>query len=133
MTSIVRNNVRLTERQDEIFRLVLAGKQVKQMAAELNISMSTVGSQLMWIRKKFNVKTTRELMLLGKASPNVSAELAMLRADAAGFDAWRKTLIKEISIVTAQRDEYKRQLEELKAIPAVQVVLSRINGAGRSA
>lgn len=130
MASIIRNQVRLTEKQDQVFRLVLQGKMIKEVAAELNISPSSASGSLEWIRKKFGVKTTRQLIALARPSMNVAAELARLRADVAGFDAWRKTLVREIAMVTAQRDEYRRQLEELRSMPAVAMVLARMNRQG---
>jgi DNA-binding CsgD family transcriptional regulator len=124
---VLRNNIHLTERQQTVLNLFLSGKLEKIIALELQIGASSVGTHLWRIRQKFGVHSNRELYSLCAANhgSNVPAELAQLRAEAVGFEAWRKTLVKEISLATAQRDAALRELEELKAIPAVQQALAR--------
>lgn len=107
--------VMLTEREMDVFKALLSGKSQKAISLDFGIAQSTVGSYCIRIRRKFGVRSMRELYAISAGGSNPSAELAQLRADAAGFDAWRRTLIKEIALATASRDAALRELEELRA------------------
>lgn len=107
-------SVKLTEKQMAVFKAFCGGKLQKEIALDLGVKANTIGSHMKQIRKKFGVRTNRQLFAMTTGDLNVSAELSILRADAAGFEAWRKKLVAEISLVTAQRDAALRELKELR-------------------
>jgi FixJ family two-component response regulator len=53
---------RLTQREGEVMRLVVAGKLNKQIADELNISMKTVEAHRARVMEKMGVRTLAELV-----------------------------------------------------------------------
>lgn len=53
---------RLTPRENQIFMLVAEGRAVADIAAELNLTSSTVSSHLAHVREKLGVRTTGEVM-----------------------------------------------------------------------
>lgn len=108
------NGSGLTERQNEVLRLLLAGKMQKHIGLELRIAASTVGTYLMAIKRKFGVRTVRELFALSAGTLNTSAELARLRAEVASLEKWRQVMNREINLVTAQRDAAMKELEECR-------------------
>ena len=122
----LRTSVSLSERQKMILDHFLMGKTQKQISLDLGIAASTIGTHLGRIRKRFGVRTNRQLYALSANTLNEPAEMAILKADVASLEAWRTTLLREISFVTTQRDSYLRELQELRDIPAVQQVLARI-------
>lgn len=53
----------LTERQREVYDLIISGKTNKEIMAELFIEQSTLKSHINQIYKKLNIKSRRELKL----------------------------------------------------------------------
>lgn len=51
----------LTERQREVYHLIISGKTNKEIRAELFIEQSTLKSHINQIYKKLNIKSRREL------------------------------------------------------------------------
>lgn len=109
-----KNGHALTDCQQGVFKLLLAGKLQKEIAVDLNIKPSTVGSHMLAIKRKFGVRTVRALFAMSAGTLNTSAELARLRAEIAGLEKWRQVMNREINLVTAQRDEALRALAELR-------------------
>src|SRR6185312_10749031 len=54
---------RLSERELQVLMLIAAGRQPGDVAAELNLSPSTVSTHLVHIRDKLGVRTTGELIV----------------------------------------------------------------------
>ncbi len=54
---------RLSERELEVFRLIGKGKDTRQIAQELNISVATINSFRARIKEKLNIESSTELML----------------------------------------------------------------------
>ncbi len=52
----------LSDREDEVFRLIAAGKQVKEIAAELRLSVKTISTHRAHILEKMRLKTNAELV-----------------------------------------------------------------------
>ncbi len=52
----------LSDREDEVFRLIAAGKQVKEIAAELHLSVKTISTHRAHILEKMRLKTNAELV-----------------------------------------------------------------------
>lgn len=58
----------LTPREYEVFQLVLQGRQVVDIAAELDVHSCTVSNHLAGIRRKLGVKTVAEMVRYGYAA-----------------------------------------------------------------
>lgn len=113
-----RRGAALSPRESDLWRLLGEGKLQKEIAAEWRVKQSTVGTTAASLRRKVGVRTNRQLAAMCMAPPNVTAELARLRAEVAGLEAWRRTMQVEINRVTAQRDAAMRDADELrKKIP----------------
>ncbi|CAN0589399.1 unnamed protein product, partial [Ectocarpus sp. 12 AP-2014] len=56
----------LTERQREVYDLIISGKTNKEIMSELFIEQSTLKSHVNQIYKKLNIKSRRELKLKSK-------------------------------------------------------------------
>ena len=56
---------RLSEREKEVFKLVLIGKKNQEIANELFVDISTVKTHINNIYKKTGVKNRKELLFLG--------------------------------------------------------------------
>ena len=54
----------LTERQREVYNLIVSGKTNKEIMTELFIEQSTLKSHINQIYKKIGIKSRRELKLL---------------------------------------------------------------------
>jgi len=59
---IVTNEIKLSKRQDEILKLVVLGKTIKEIAKILQLSPRTVGHYYDTVKVKFNVITRSELI-----------------------------------------------------------------------
>ena len=55
-------HTRLTSRENEVFMLILMGRQVVDIAAELDVHASTVSNHLAKVRQKLGVRTTQDLV-----------------------------------------------------------------------
>lgn len=53
---------RLSQREQEIFRLVAAGRTVSDIAAELDLHISTVSNHLRHVKEKLNARTLADLI-----------------------------------------------------------------------
>ena len=53
---------RFTPRENQVFLLVAEGRSVADLAAELDLTASTVSSHLAHVREKLGVRTTGEVM-----------------------------------------------------------------------
>jgi DNA-binding NarL/FixJ family response regulator len=55
-------HARLSPREQEVFRLIVAGRSVSEVAAELDLNMSTVSNHVRHIKDKLSVRTTAEII-----------------------------------------------------------------------
>ena len=55
-------HTRLSPREHEVFQLVLSGRSVSEIAAELDLGMSTVSNHLRHVKDKLGVHTTAEII-----------------------------------------------------------------------
>jgi DNA-binding NarL/FixJ family response regulator len=53
---------RLSDREDQVFRLLISGRTVSEIARELSLSVKTISTHRTHILKKMNLKTNAELM-----------------------------------------------------------------------
>lgn len=105
---------RLTEKQEETLRGLCAGKMQKQIAGEMRVSLSTVGSHINGLRRKFGVRTVRELIALCAQGGAAGPEMARLRADVKSLEAWRAVMSREIEVACAERDRRAKECDELR-------------------
>ena len=56
-------HTRLSPREHEVIQLLLAGRSVSEMAAELDLGMSTVSNHLRHIKDKLGLRTTTEIIV----------------------------------------------------------------------
>lgn len=53
---------RLSQREQEVFRLMAAGRSVSEVAAELDLHISTVSNHLRHVKEKLNLRTLADLI-----------------------------------------------------------------------
>lgn len=55
-------HTRLSPREQQVFRLLVEGRSVSEIAAEINVSMSTVSNHLRHIKEKLGARTVAEVI-----------------------------------------------------------------------